>query len=643
MLLIFITNAQERGFDFGKVTASELSMTTYAGDTSAAAVVLQEFGDAYIDSDDWELRLEYHVKIKILKQAGIDQGNVVLVLHRQDGKEELVKNVTASSFNIENGRIVESKLPSKEVFRQEANTYTVVQRFAIPNVKVGSVIEYKYTLQSPWKRNFRKWEFQSDIPKVSSEYWATIPPYYTYNITLRGFLKLTTDVSEIMRNGFSSGAGMVDCTRLKYGIKNIPAFREEKYMTASSNYRSAVNFELLEVRHPDGRVDKITTEWKDAVDELRREPRFGIQLKRAKNIVGDDVAQVVAGVDDPLEKAKLIYDFVKRRFDWNGFNGIYSENGVRKALDLGKGNVGDINLTLIASLLAADLHAEPVILSTRSNGFPVEIHPVITDFNYLIARLTVDNKVYLLDATDDFLPFGLIPEKCINGKGRVIAENSTWQSLDAPASLKYVSMMNLKIGMDGSMTGHMEVNYYNYEGVEQRKELSRLADDQTYITRKAVGSTLTTVSNVVKENIREIDKPLTIKFDFAGDIFDAAAGPQGLIAPFLFDAWKENPFRSGERLFPVDFGIPIDQRSIIYIELPEGYQIKSVAENVALALPNAGGRYLFQAKVDGNKVSMSSNLVISRTFYSAEEYHYLKELFSHVIQTQGADMLIVRK
>jgi hypothetical protein len=477
---------------------------------------------------------------------------------------------------------------------------------------------------------------------MSSEYWALVPPYYTYNITLRGFLKLSKDESEIDRGAFSSGAGTVDCTRMKYAMKEISAFVEEQYMTAPSNYLASINFELLEIRHPDGRIEKVTTEWKDAVDQLRGSNSFGIQLKRAKNILGDDIEQVVAGIDDPLTKAKRVYEFVKQKFEWNGVYGLYSEYGLRKALDLGKGNVGDINLTLIASLVAADLNAEPVILSTRANGFPVELHPVLSDFNYVIARLTIDNKTYLLDATDDFLPFGLIPARCVNGKGRVINENSSWQSLDAPASLKYVSLMNLKVNADGTMNGHMEINYYNYEGVSQRKELTKLGDEHAYIKRKVFGPNLTGISNVLRENTNEFEKPFTIKFDFEGDAFDAA-GSHGLITPFLFDPWTENPFKSTERLFPVDFGIPIDQRAIMTIEFPDGYHIKGVAENVGLALPNNGGRYIYQARVDGNKVTISSNLVISRTFYSAQEYHYLKELFTRVVQTHGADVVIEKR
>jgi transglutaminase-like putative cysteine protease len=632
--------AQEPGFEFGKVTLNEIEMKSYPRDTSAAAVVLKEFGNVYIDSDDYNLRFEYHVKIKILRTAGIEEGDVEILLHRQDGKEDVIHSFEASSFNYEGGRIVESRMQTKDIYKQEANEYTIVQRFAIPNVKVGSVIEYKYQLESPWESNLRNWEFQSDVPKVSSEYWATFPPYYSYNITLRGFLKLSKNESEIIRNAFSSSNGTVDCTRMKFAMTDVPAFIEEKFMTASSNYLAAVNFELIEIRYPDGRVDKITTEWKDAADELRRQPRFGGQLKKAKHLIGDDIALVVAGETDPTAKARRVYDFVKQKFEWNGVYGKYCE-GIRKAFDLGTGSVGDINLTLVASLLAADLDAEPVILSTRENGFPIELHPVLTDFNYVIARVKIDNKVYLLDATVDLLPFGLIPLRCINGKGRALGEKeSSWQSLDAPANRKSISMLNIKVLPNGKMTGHVALSYFNYSGLDERTEIATLNDDKAYVAKKTGNANLLSITNVVKENTDLIDKPLVVKFDFEGELFDPADASQFLFNPFLIEPWKENPFKSNERLYPVDFGIPIDERVIVTVEFPEGFQVKSVPENVGLALPNSGGRYLYQSKVEGNKISLSSNLIVSRTFYSAEEYHYLRELFARLLQTQNADMVI---
>jgi hypothetical protein len=643
----FSVFAQEHGFPFGNGLLPALEMKSYPGDTAAAAVVLQEFGEAYVDSDELNLRFEYHVKIKILKPSGLKYGDVELYLHRQEGKGETVNWFHASTFNLEKGKIVESKMDERKPMRQELNTYTVVQSYALPNVKVGSLVEYTYHIESPWLNKFHPWEFQSEIPKASSEYWATIPAYYQYNVTLRGFLKLTRNDSELMRNAFNvTGLGSADCARLMYAMKAIPAFVEESYVTARSNYLSAINFELLEVRYPDGRVEKITTEWKDAMNKLWIDPQFGGQIKKGKNILEDDIAPVVAGIDDPLAKAKKIYDFVKLQYEWNGILGKYCENGIRKAFDSRKGNIGDINLTLIAALRAADLPANPLILSTRANGFPIEIHPVITDFNYVIASLQLGDKQFLLDATDDFLPFGLIPERCINSKGRLMEDrDSKWIPLNAPGTKKWVAIMNLKVLGDGKVSGNVALNYYSYSAVDERKRIYSANDNpRPRLSARAGGGMESTVmSNIVFENLDDLDKHVVVKFDIESDAFDPAGSPTWLLNPFFVSSWKENPFKSAERLYPVEFGIPIDERMIVNIEFPEGHQVKSVPETVALALPNNGGRYLFQAKVDGNKVSLSSNFIITKNYYSAEEYHYLKELFARMIQTQATDLVIERQ
>jgi transglutaminase-like putative cysteine protease len=636
--------AQENGFPFGRTLFSELDMKSYAKDTNAVAVVLQEFGEAYIDSDELNLRFEYHVKMKILKPGGLKYGNVELVLHRQGGKEETINTLQASSFNLENGRIVESKMADRAMFKREANEYTVVQSFAIPNVKVGSVVEYKYHMESPWLQNFQPWEFQEEIPKVKSEYWATIPAYYRYNVTLKGYLQLSLNEGEVLRNAFSApGVGTADCSRMKYAMDNIPAFREEEYMTAPSNYMARLNFELLAIHYPDGRIDKVTTEWRDAVNELKSEPRFGGQIRRGKNILEGDIAPIVAGIDDPLTRARKVYDFVKNQYEWNGVYGKYSEHGIRKALDNRTGNVGDINLTLVAALRAADIAADPVILSTRANGFPIEIHPVITDFNYVIATAKLGDKQYLLDATDDFLPFGLVPEKCINGKGRVLPEDeSYWLPLTAPGNKRWVSTMSIKMAVDGKLTGSLSTSYFGYAAVDERKTIYEIRDEKEYI-QKTRPFTPTSVTNIVRENIDDVDKPLIVKFDFESDASSEGNASSWLFNPFFISSWRENPFKSAERFYPVDFGVPIDERMIVSIEFPEGYQVKSMPENVALGLPNNGGRYVFLAKSEGNKATFSSNFAIARTYYSPEEYHFLKELFARMIQTQATDILIEKK
>src|SRR5690606_9601161 len=184
--------AQEYGFPFGKTLLDELTMTTYERDTSASAVVLNEFGNAYISSGTYNLVFNYHVKIKILKKDGLSQADFAIPLYKSTtGKKEEVKDIRASTFNLENNRIEESGLDLRNIYSEDLNKYWDQKKFALPNVRVGSVIEIMFTIESPFIFNFRKWEFQTDIPKIYSEYWARIPGNYIYNMTLKGFLKLT--------------------------------------------------------------------------------------------------------------------------------------------------------------------------------------------------------------------------------------------------------------------------------------------------------------------------------------------------------------------------------------------------------------------------------------------------------------------
>jgi hypothetical protein len=281
-----LSHAQDKGFPFGQVTYRELDMVKYDADTTAVAVVLNEFGEAHLDNDnEHNLIFEYHAKIKILKQGGVSYANIEIPLRKSDGRTEKAISVSASSFNVEAGSMRETKLDLKKIYTENYSKYLDLKKFAIPNVKAGTVIEVFYILESPFIYNFRTWEFQDDIPKLQSEYWCLIPANYVYHVALTGILSLTKNESEVISNCFMPGGGRkADCSQFKYGIKNIPAFREEDYMTAKSNFLSAINFELAQINYFDGRKDMITKEWKDADLELRQHQEFGIQIKRGKVI-----------------------------------------------------------------------------------------------------------------------------------------------------------------------------------------------------------------------------------------------------------------------------------------------------------------------------------------------------------------------
>ena len=642
--IALICSAQDNGFPYGQVTYRELEIKSYKQDTSAVAVVLNEFGEAHIDNE-YNLILDYHIKIKILKKAGSVQADFEIPLRKNNGREEIIKNIMASSFNIENGSMKEMKLETKNIFKEDRSKYRNVQKFAIPNVREGSVIEVRYRLESPFIYNFRTWIFQTDIPKIKSEYWASIPANYIYNMSLRGFLKLNKNEVELVSNCFEPGGGMkADCSLSKWAMQDIPAFVKEDYMTASTNFISTINFELSEIHHFDGRKDKITKEWKDAEKELKDDTKFGVQLKRGKDIVDGTVDQLIKGETDPLVKARKIYDFIRYWYRWNDVYGIYSEFGIKKAFDTKIGNVGDINLSLIAALRYAELDVETMLLSTRSNGLVTELYPILSDFNYVIAKFNVGDKVYLLDATDDFLSFGLLPERCLNGKGRVFgAKESYWYDIKPIDKEKSLAIFNLTLDPSGIIRGTIQYSYFGYKAASQRSKLSTFSSQQKYIDGIKKNLPTVDIKHFEFQHVDDLGKALVLKLEVEIEAFDNLDANSFLFNPFIGERWESNPFKSSERLYPVDFGAPLDDVIVFSLTYPEDFMLDELPQKVALALPNNGGRYLYDVQQMNNRLMLNHSLQISKTIFTATEYHYLKELFNHVIQVQRLDLVFTRK
>jgi hypothetical protein len=639
----------ENGFPAGKVSIAELTMKTYPKDSTANAVILEEFGESYIDNGgEHHLQHYYHVKIKILNSKGFDKANIDIPLYRDGSTRESVSRIEATTYNLDvnKGLIVPTRLDPKKIFTENKSRYLDLVKFTLPNIKEGSVIEVRYLLDSPYIFKFRSWEFQSDIPKISTEYWARIPGNYIYNITLRGFYKLNKSENELVKECFTpGGSAKADCSLNKYAMHDVPAFVEEDHMTAKSNFLSAINFELSEVRYFDGRIDKVTKEWKDVDQELRSHASFGGQLRKGKDLFKDNLIRALAGETDSLKKATQIYDYIKNWYTWNDYYGKYSDLGIKKAFDNKTGNVADINLALVAALNYAGFQADPVILSTRENGTPVELHPVMSDFNYVIAKVKLQGKTYLLDATEPFLSFGTLPVRCLNGKGRVMSSRgpSYWLELAPMAKYRQISLLHLTLLPEGNFKGKVSQASEGYEALQERKKITSYNNQDEYI--EALDNKWNKIK-ILKYDIaqlNELDKMLNQSFDVEIEGFDNLNKDKLYLNPFFLGDWSKNPFTSRERLYPVDLGAPILDQLSVTLEYPANFEVSNLPPPLVISLPGNGGRYLFSVEKMGNKIMMTSMLSLNKAIYTSGEYPYLKELLSKVAQSYQTSLVFQKK
>src|SRR3546814_241705 len=311
--------AQLNRIELGNVTLRELMDEVYPNDTSAHAVILKETGESWLDNErELKLIFQYYGKIKIQDAAGLRAANIVIPMYRGSGGDEEVFRIKAFSYYLDGSRIVKTALSPREIYEEDVSENVRLKKFTFPNARPGSVLEYTYELNSPYNFNFRDWVFQHPIPVVSSEYWARIPGNFIYNIRLVGPFKLSLNESSVTDGCFRVGSAVADCALFKWGMDSIPAFVEEDYMTAPSDFKPAVRFELSEVRRFDGQVDKFTKTWSDVDRELKQEKRFGIALKRGNSDLGELAKLLTAGNNDELGKARSIYQHLRDHFKWNG-------------------------------------------------------------------------------------------------------------------------------------------------------------------------------------------------------------------------------------------------------------------------------------------------------------------------------------
>ncbi len=654
LFFVIAGSARAQDFDYGQISAEDLKMTSYAKDTSAHAVVLQEFGKSRINvdnNDDLKLFFEYHVRIKIFDSKGFDEATAEIKLRNSSDKQETddVDGITgATYFLAASGEIKHVDFDRSKVYTTRDYKEQSTLKFTMPALTNGCIIEYKYTLTSPLGLSldhFHPWNFQSDIPKVYSEYEALIPGHFTYNAALHGYLKLTKTDAQIDKGCFSTHGASSDCSDIKYGMSDIPAFTEEDYMTSSKNYISSITFDIVEFTNPyTGVKVKETKEWGDIDNSLKSDEDFGGQLKRT-SVFKDRMVPVIAGATTDIDKAKAVYAYIQHNFKWDDYIGFSCYLGVKKAYEGHTGSIGDINISLIDALNSAGINTEAVLLSTRDNGFVNPLYPAINDFNYVIAKANIGDKSYFLDATDPLLPFGMLPYKCLNGKGRAYMPGtpSYWVDLNVPE--KEISTRNLDLTLqdDGKLKGTLIIYSIGYQAYETRAAIKKFNSLDEYV--EDFGSSLPKLKILKSEitNSDSLDSPVVEKYEVEFKVIDKSGAGKYSFNPFFFSKITTNPLKGAERHYPVDMGMPGDYRTILTIHLPAGYKVDSPPQNTSLFLTNNGGRFITDYQADNNTFTFSHIIQFSKAVYAPEEYTSVKEFFNKIIQSEKSEMVIEKK
>lgn len=640
---------------FGKVTPQDFTVTAGSLDSAADAVVVADFGtSAFVGNVKGWFNIEFHhsKRMRVLTKKGFDAAIITIPLYATDKEAEKVEGLRATTYTLEDGKVVETKLDSKSIFENKVGKNEIEEKFTFPALKEGAILEYSYTQVSPFLFELQPWAFQSQYPCLWSEYQVEMPNFFKYVTLSQGDLPFkvnTTDSRQVNFHVTIPGGSDRDdhedfednVVTHRWVMANIPALKEEQYSTTVLNYISKIEFQMSGIQFPfPGSLYKdVMGNWQSFNEELLKDNDFGVDLGRGNSWLDDDLNTITKGATGSLEKARKIYAYVRDNFTCTSNSGLELTNPLKTTYKTRNGNVADLNLLLTAMLVHEKIQADPVILSTRAHGFTNELYPLLSRFNYVVSKVVIDSTEYYLDASDPWLGFGQLPARCYNGYARVInKERPSYVVLDANARHEGKTTLVMisndeKSGLVGnfqSLPGYDEALKMRH-GIKEHGQKDFLKNLQTAYSSDAV------VSNLQFDSLLLPGQPLEEDYDFR--LTPDTIANIYYFNPMMGEGYKENPFKSAERHYPVEMSSTIDETYTLMMEIPKGYVVDEMPKSAKVSFNTDEGFFEYLIVKDDQHIQFRSRIKLVKATYAPEDYATLRDFFGFVVKKESEQIV----
>lgn len=627
--------------EFGKVTQHEMTMTEYEKDKDAEALVLYELGEYFFQGDyqrGFLLHMRVKTKIKILKQAGIKYATFEIPYYQEGQDWERFENIEATTYNWDGRNLTKIPLTGKNIYEEKINENLSVKKITLSDVREGSVIEFNYTISTPYYFHMRKWDFQKKIPVIYSKLRYRAIPYYEYTYLTKGTTKFDEFNSE-------EGTNEIQFSRLRYkemiydfGMKNLPAFRDEEYITSVQDYLVSMNFQISRYHSPTGGSKNIISTWPEMCDDFLKDEDFGKYINNSEK----EAKKVLPTLDlegkELQERIETITNYVKSKYNWNGDNNKYVDAKLSNFLKQQTGNTANINLFLIGLLKGAGIEVYPVVLSTRKNGAISRHHPFRQFFNYVIAQVKVDNKTLFIDATEPMLHFSDLPERCINVEGLVIKPKTEEWISTKQQKLAYIQRdFDLSILPEENKIG-AKAKYSSSGFSAYKYRTICLGKEENMIRYLKEASNIDVKNGVSIDNLEELNKPFSFSFEYES-AFENVSNKL-FIHPFTNLSIVDNPFKQNSRSLVIDLVYVKGESYKSKITIPKGYKIEHLPQ--VFNLDNNFIMVKYKAEANDDVIIVEASYSYKSNVYQAGDYIGLKMAFTDIIK-KFSEMIVLAK
>ncbi|MEC4049235.1 DUF3857 domain-containing protein [Flavobacterium sp. SUN046] len=658
LFILVCSTLSAQKLELGKVSIEELKEKTHPKDSSAVAAILFNKGTTsfiYNENDGFLINTDVEMKIKIYKKEGYEWANKSIPFYVGGTEKETVSISKAITYNLVNGQIEKTKLKGEGEFIENFNKLWAQKKITMPNIKEGCIIEYKYSIRSPYLSSFPDWEFQESIPVNYSEYNTYIPEYFFYNIHNKGYLTPKVTQTSNLKTLLLSNKKLVQTgvmvkydtstetvsyseNQTTYILEDIPALKDEAFTNNIKNYATSIEHELSGEKMPRSNYKSYANNWEDITKYIYEHDDFGSQIKK-EAYFEDDLKPLLTKNTSREERINTVFQYAKSRMNWNGNNGYLCDSGVKKAYQEKTGNIADINLMLVAMLRYAGIDANPILISTRSNG--IALFPSKNAFNYVIAAVETENDIILLDASSKNTFLNILPTRALNWTGRIIRKDGSSTPVDLTPKIISKETINAMINIDkqGKIEGKIREQNSDYLGFSYREKNTKI-DRESYLESSEKRHDNIEISDFTLTNIDSLQNPVIENYSFKSNNSIEIIGDKLIFSPMFFFAESENPFKREKREYPIDFVYPFEQKYVFSIKIPEEYSIESSPKSASLSMSENRASLKYIINTTEKQIQISVTMSINTSLFTAEEYEELKTFFGEVIKKENEKIIL---
>jgi len=638
VVVAFITlasgiNAWSQDKGWRPVTPEELQLRTPKVEAGADAEAI--FWEVRVDDEfsrnGFQTILQHYVRIKVFTERGREENSKVdLYFGRTSdyGVSISVKDIFARTIKPDGSMLdlSPSGIYDREILKSKGAKFQA-KSFALPGVTVGSIVEYRWKeIRQNSLSHYVRLMFARDIPVQSVKYY--IKPA-AVSLAMRLYSNNTTAGFVRDANGFYSTT-----------MQNVPAFKEEPYMTSEYEVRPWV------LVYYEGRGDLAPAEqyWRDYGKDTWKYHEswlaFNERITRA-------ATEAVGTPTDSIEDVRKIFEYCRKMIvnvddDASGLTPdqkrqLKVNRNPSDVLNQGKGTAHDIKM-LFGSMLAStgvDVRVANVSLRTEArferglaNGFFIRTE--------LIAA-KIGEVWQFIDPSDRYVPFGSVPWY-LEGQSALVSDpNSPFfvsTPVTPPEKSKQKRIANLLLNDDGSVEGDVRVEYTGHLGRSYKEiyDTYSLAAHKTAVIDIIKKQMLdqAEITSVLIENAKDPEKPLAYAYHIRIPSYAEKTGKRLIFVPNIFEQNSQSKFIKSERRYNIAFDYAWSENDEINVQLPRGFAAESIAPPQKISRGNESLDIGIDLSADGTKLKYTRSLVFGRNGdldFGLARYESIKQFF----------------